>query len=43
LILTEIAPGIDMQRDILDNMDFAPLIPEGGPKLMATDIFKGGF
>ena len=26
LMLTEIAPGLDLQRDILDNMDFQPLI-----------------
>ncbi|MEH6940906.1 acyl CoA:acetate/3-ketoacid CoA transferase [Bacillus sp. JJ722] len=26
LTLTEIAPGIDLQKDILDHMDFAPLI-----------------
>ena len=28
LELTEIAPGIDLQRDILDRMDFAPAISE---------------
>lgn len=28
LMLTEIAPGIDIQRDILDEMDFVPLISE---------------
>ncbi|MEI5678576.1 acyl CoA:acetate/3-ketoacid CoA transferase [Mesorhizobium sp. CGMCC 1.15528] len=27
LVLTEVAPGIDIRRDILDQMDFAPLIP----------------
>jgi propionate CoA-transferase len=24
--LFEIAPGIDLQRDVLDQMDFAPLV-----------------
>ena len=28
LELMEIAPGIDLQKDILDQMDFLPLIPE---------------
>ena len=28
LELIEIAPGIDLQKDILDQMDFLPLIPE---------------
>ena len=40
LVLTEIAPGVDLQRDILDQMEFAPIIPEGGPKLMPEEIFQ---
>ena len=40
LLLTEIAPGIDLQKDILDQMEFAPIIPEGGPKLMPAEIFQ---
>ncbi|CAG0958770.1 partial propionate CoA-transferase, partial [Rhodocyclaceae bacterium] len=28
LELTEIAPGVDLQRDILDQMDFAPLVAQ---------------
>ena len=28
LLLTEIAPGVDLQKDILDQMDFAPMISE---------------
>jgi propionate CoA-transferase len=43
MVLTEIAPGIDLRHDILDNMDFTPIIPEDGPKRMRPDIFKGEF
>ena len=39
LTVIEIAPGIDLQKDILDLMAFAPGIIEGGPKLMNPDIF----
>ena len=39
LKLIEIAPGIDLQKDVLDQMEFMPIIPEGGPKLMNPDIF----
>jgi propionate CoA-transferase len=39
MVLIEIAPGIDLQNDILHKMDFAPIIPDGGPKLMNPDIF----
>jgi propionate CoA-transferase len=39
MILKEIAPGIDLQTQVLDQMEFAPIIPEGGPKLMNPDIF----
>lgn len=28
LVLTEIAPGVDLQRDILDQMDFTPIVGE---------------
>ncbi len=38
LILKEVAPGIDVQQDILDRMDFAPLIPKP-PVLMERDLF----
>lgn len=38
LVLKEIAPGIDLQRDVLDQMDFVPLMPEQ-PKLMDQRIF----
>jgi propionate CoA-transferase len=28
--LTEVAPGVDLQRDVLAQMDFAPLVREVG-------------
>ncbi len=39
LELIEIAPGIDLQRDILDRMDFAPLI-KATPALMEAALFR---
>jgi propionate CoA-transferase len=39
IMLTEIAPGVDLQKDILDQMEFKPLIKEGGPDLMPEEIF----
>jgi propionate CoA-transferase len=41
LELTEIAPGIDIERDILRLMDFRPLIPRD-PGLMDARIFREG-
>jgi propionate CoA-transferase len=39
LILTEIAPGVDLQKDILDQMEFEPTVsPE--LKIMDSRIFK---
>lgn len=38
MILTEIAPGVDLQKDVLDLMDFSPVIPEN-LKLMDSRIF----
>ena len=38
LELIEIAPGIDLERDILAKMDFAPII-RGTPRAMAAAIF----
>lgn len=38
LYLTEIAPGIDLQKDVLDLMDFKPKM-DGAPKLMDEKIF----
>ena len=40
LQLTEIAPGIDLQKDILERMDFKPIIDQ--PKLMDARIFAEG-
>ncbi|MCP3870387.1 MAG: acyl CoA:acetate/3-ketoacid CoA transferase [Gammaproteobacteria bacterium] len=37
LVLTEVAPGIDIERDILAHMDFTPIIKE--PTLMDARIF----
>jgi propionate CoA-transferase len=39
--LTEIAPGLDLQRDILDRMDFTPVI-EREPARMEATIFAEG-
>lgn len=40
LCLTEIAPGVDLERDVLGQMGFAPLID--GPRLMDARIFRQG-
>jgi acyl CoA:acetate/3-ketoacid CoA transferase len=40
LMLVEIAPGIDLQRDVLDRMPFRPLLPPDGVKLMDPRIFR---
>ncbi len=37
--LTEIAPGVDLERDILAHMDFKPVIKET-PRLMDARIFR---
>ena len=39
LALTEVAPGIDVRRDVLERMQFAPLI-ERDPALMAAAHFN---
>ena len=41
LELTEIAPGVDIERDILGQMDFRPVI-RGAPVLMDARIFRPG-
>jgi len=38
LELVEIAPGIDLQKDILDQMAFQPIV--NNPKLMDAEIFR---
>ena len=40
LVLTEVAPGVDIQKDIVEQMEFTPIIPEGGPKLMDAALFE---
>jgi propionate CoA-transferase len=40
LELTEIAPGVDLQRDILDRMAFRPIVRE--PRVMDARIFQPG-
>jgi propionate CoA-transferase len=39
IILREIAPGIDVERDVLSQMEFRPLVPVM-PKLMDRRIFR---
>lgn len=39
LLLTEVAPGVDIQKDILDQMEFAPLISENLTQ-MPAEIFN---
>ncbi len=39
LHLVEVAPGIDIRKDILEQMDFAPII-DSEPKLMDSRIFR---
>jgi propionate CoA-transferase len=39
LLLTEIAPGIDLQRDIFDQMEFRPSVAEN-LKEMSSDYFR---
>jgi len=37
LVLSEIAPGVDIERDILSHMDFAPIVDK--PQTMLAGIF----
>lgn len=39
IVLTEIAPGVDLQKDILDQMDFKPIVADD-LKLMDARIFR---
>jgi propionate CoA-transferase len=36
--LVELAPGIDLQRDVLDRMEFAPVIQS--PRMMPSECFQ---
>ncbi len=40
--LIEVAPGIDVQTQVIDLMGFAPKTDAGGPKLMDACIFADG-
>ena len=40
MILEEVAPGIDIQTQILDQCDLDLILPEGGPKLMDASLFS---
>jgi propionate CoA-transferase len=39
MVLSEVAPGVDVQKDILDLMDFSPIVPDD-LKLMDSRIFE---
>jgi propionate CoA-transferase len=39
LVVTEVAPGVDLKRDVLDAMDFEPLVPRQ-PRLMDSTLFR---
>ncbi len=38
LVLEEIAPGIDLDGDVLGRMEFRPMLAHGGPAFMAADL-----
>ena len=38
IVLVEIAPGVEIQRDVLNQMDFAPAVE--GPAVMSEDLFR---
>ncbi|HEU4411613.1 MAG TPA: acyl CoA:acetate/3-ketoacid CoA transferase [Polyangiaceae bacterium] len=40
LLLSEIAPGVDLEDDVLAHMAFRPVLPPGGPALMDERIFQ---
>ncbi|NKB76506.1 MAG: acyl CoA:acetate/3-ketoacid CoA transferase [Gammaproteobacteria bacterium] len=42
VVLLEIAPGVDLQKDVLDQMDFTPIVPEV-PRFMNKSNFLADF
>ncbi|NJC73432.1 acyl CoA:acetate/3-ketoacid CoA transferase [Planosporangium thailandense] len=40
LALIEVAPGIDIERDVLSHMDFAPIVDD--VRTMPADVFRSG-
>jgi acyl CoA:acetate/3-ketoacid CoA transferase len=38
MVLTEVAPGVDVRRDVLERMDFEPLVP-ADPAVMPARHF----
>lgn len=40
MVLEEVAPGIDIQTQIIDQCELDLIIPEGGPKLMDSRLFS---
>lgn len=40
VVLREVAPGVDLERDILARMDFEPIMP-APPRLMDASLFAG--
>ena len=40
LVLTEVAAGVDVRKDILDQMEFAPARIVDRPKKMDDALFK---
>jgi acyl CoA:acetate/3-ketoacid CoA transferase len=39
MVLAEIAPGVDLRRDVLEQMEFAPLMPVE-PAVMSSAFFR---
>jgi acyl CoA:acetate/3-ketoacid CoA transferase len=39
VVLREIAPGVDLEKDVLGRMDFAPLVP-ARPATMSEELFR---
>lgn len=40
LLLAEVAPGVDLERDVLGQMEFRPILPHGGPIPMDVRLFR---